>query len=322
MMKRMGWTAFLFATVTAVWAGDRNPSTDWMPEAKVGAFMHFLTGSNNFASVERFDVPAVAKQLSDAGVRYFVFTLGQNSGYMNAPNVTYEVIAGFAPHTRCSKRDLPMELAAALRPHDIRFMLYLPCQTPNQDLQAIRGFGVPEAPLNKDRKIDVAFARKWAKVIREWSDRYGTSVAGWWFDGGYRWVGFNDEIATLYAEAAKHGNPKSVVTFNPGVSLKRWTIAEDYTAGELNEPFTETCEGRWLEGSQWQVLTFLGQKWGRRDIRYTDAQWSRWVGTVTAKGGCVTLDLGPNHDASLAPIGTFDVKQLNQLRAIVDAVSR
>jgi len=42
----------------------------------------------------------------------------------------------------------------------------------------------------------------------------------------------------VYAAAAKSGNPKAVVTFNPGVSLKRWTAAEDYTAGELNEPFS------------------------------------------------------------------------------------
>ena len=311
--------ATLLLTAAMARAGDKNPATDWMPEAKVGAFMHFLPGSNNFASVEAFDVAAVTKQLAGSGVRYFVFTLGQNSGYMNAPNATYERLAGFAPHARCARRDLPLELAAALKPHGIRLMLYLPCQTPNRDLPAIKAFGLPETPVNGDRKIDAAFAQKWAQVIREWSDRYGESVSGWWFDGGYQWVGFNDGIAAVYAEAVKHGNPKAVVTFNPGVSLKRWTTAEDYTAGELNEPFTHACEGRWLDGSQWQVLTFLGKTWGRRDVRYPDEQWAAWVRGVTAKGGCVTLDLGLNTDASAAPVGTFDEAQLKQLRAIAAA---
>jgi hypothetical protein len=212
-----------------------------------------------------------------------------------------------------------MELAAALKPCGVRLLLYLPCQTPNGDLQAVRAFGLPETPVNGDRKIDLAFARKWAEVIKEWSDRYGDAVSGWWFDGGYEWVGFNSEIAKMYAEAAKHGNPQSVVTFNPGVSLKRWTAAEDYTAGELNEPFTHPCDGRWLEDSQWHVLTFLGKTWGKRDTRYPDALWAKWVGAVTSKGGAVTLDLGPNYDPAAAPVGTFDEAQVKQLRAIVRA---
>ncbi len=297
-----------------------NPATDWLCEAKVGAFMHFLPGASTFPLVDKFDVPAVVKQLSESGVRYFVFTLGQNSGYMNAPNATYEKIANFAPGTRCAKRDLPKELAEALRPHGIRLMLYLPCQTPNRDLQAIRAFGLPEKPLAGDRKINPAFAEKWATVIREWSDRYGDSVSGWWFDGGYEWVGFNSRIARVYAKAAKHGNPRAVVTFNPGVSLKRWTDAEDYTAGELNKPFGYSCQGRWLDGSQWHALTFLGDFWGRRNTRFADDQWTQWVGQVTARGGAVTLDLGPNWDASAGPVGTFSEAQSKQLQVIAAAV--
>jgi len=305
----------------SVLAAEKNPATDWMAEAKVGAFMHFLPGASNFQLVDKFDVQAVTKQLVDSGVRYFVFTLGQNSGYMNAPNAAYDAVAGYAPGERCAMRDLPNELAAALKPHGIRLLLYLPCQAPNRDLRAIRAFGLPETPENRDRKIDMAFAQKWAKVIQEWSDRYGGAVSGWWFDGGYEWVGFNSEIARVYAAAVKHGNPEAVVTFNPGVSLKRWTDAEDYTAGELNEPFTYACGGRWLDGSQWHVLTFLGKTWGSRDTRYPDEAWAKWVGGVTAKGGAVTLDVGPGYGAS-GPVGALEEGQVRQLKAIVAALKR
>jgi len=308
--------------VWCAWGGEKNPATDWMAEAKIGAFMHFLPNASNFDQVNAFNVEAVSKQLSEAGVRYFVVTLGQNSGYMNAPNAVYDEIAGYAAGERCAKRDLPKELAPALKAKGIRLMLYLPCQTPNGDLKAVRAFGLPEAPVNGDRKIDLAFAQKWARVIREWSDRYGETVSGWWFDGGYEWVGFNAEIARVYAGAVKHGNPKAVVTFNPGVSLKRWTDAEDYTAGEINDPFAVSCEGRWVGDSQWHVLTFLGSSWGARNTRYSDAEWQKWIASVTAHGGVVTLDMGPNYDSSGAPVGSLSEAQMKQAHAIVGAVVR
>jgi len=312
----------LTAGVTMTLAGEKNPATDWMPAAKVGVFMHFLPSQTSYPLVDAFDVPAVTRQVVESGARYFVFTLGQNSGYMNAPNATYERLAGYEPYARCARRDLPKELAAALAPHGIKLLCYLPCQTPNRDLTAIHSFGLPREPVNGDRKIDQAFALKWADVIREWSVRYGDSVAGWWFDGAYAHVGFNDEIAAVYAAAAKSGNPKAVVTFNPGVSLKRWTAAEDYTAGELNEPFTHACQGRWLDGSQWHVLTYLGKSWGRRDTRFEDAKWIEWTVSVTAKGGCVTFDLGPNYDPATGPVGSFDSAQLKQLKAVAVATGQ
>ena len=128
-----------------------------------------------------------------------------------------------------------MDLYKSLHPRGIRLMLYLPCQVPNRDAGAQEAFGLPRGA--KDQPVDLAFAEKWAEVIREWSVRYGDRVAGWWFDGGYEWIGFHDEIADLYADAARSGNPEAIVTFNPGVKLIRWTRAEDYTAGELNDPF-------------------------------------------------------------------------------------
>ena len=114
-------------------------------------------------------------------------------------------------------------------------MLYLPCQTPNHDARAQKAFGLPQGP--RDQPIDLAFARQWAEVIHEWSARYGDKVCGWWFDGGYQGIHFNEDIARIDADAVKRGNPKAIVTFNPGVRLIRYTQSEDYTAGELNRPF-------------------------------------------------------------------------------------
>ncbi|HQI27608.1 MAG TPA: alpha-L-fucosidase, partial [Sedimentisphaerales bacterium] len=188
-----------------------NPAdTDWFCQAKYGVFMHFLPGDpEGLAKVAQFDVENLARQLDALGVGYFVLTLGQNSGYFNSPNATYDRVTGYAAGERCSTRDLPMDLHRALAAKGIKLMLYLPCQVPNADRRAQKAFGLPEG--QKDQPIDVAFSRKWAQVIQEWSDRYGDKVAGWWFDGGYKWVGFNEEIAQIYATAVKHGNPKAIV---------------------------------------------------------------------------------------------------------------
>ncbi len=293
----------------------RNPNTEWFTNAGYGAFMHFLPAdAKGLARVEDFDVDALARQLEAMRAKYFVLTLGQNSGFMNSPNAEYERVTGYAPGQRCSMRDLPLAIHRVLEPKGIRLMLYLPCQAPNRDERAQEAFGLPQGP--KDQPITVEFAKRWARVIQEWSDRYGEKVAGWWFDGGYEHIGFNEDVAQVYAAAVKHGNPNAIVTFNPGVRLIRWTQAEDYTAGELNEPFEFVPSGRWVEGSQWHALTYLGSRWGARDTRYSAEQWATWMNSVLAKGGVVTLDMGPNYDPQAGPVGSFAQEQVEQVQAI------
>ena len=162
----------------------------------------------------------------------------------------------------------------------------------------------------------MAFAKQWAEVIHEWSARYGEKVSGWWFDGAYKHVRFNEEIARIYADAVKRGNPKAIVTFNPGIMLKRYTQAEDYTAGELNDPLEVVPASRWVNGSQWHALTPLGRSWGARNVRYTTEQWRSWFKKVVDHGGAVTLDVGPNVDPAAGPIGAVSKEQAEAFRAI------
>ena len=101
----------------------------------------------------------------------------------------------------------------------------------------------------------------------------------------------------------------------------RWTRAEDYTAGELNDPFALLPASRWVDGSQWHALTFLGSAWGSRDTRQPTGRWIQWLQTTAEKGGAVTLDLGPNRDQAAGPIGTFSEAQVSQFQAIHQALS-
>lgn len=296
-----------------------NSNTDWLSAARYGVFMHFLPGdSQQLNRVKDFDVENLAQQLEIVGAKYFVLTLGQNSGYFNSPNAAYDRWTGYKAGERCSVRDLPLDLHRVLQSRGIKLMLYLPCQVPNQDARAQKAFGLPEG--NRDQPLDLAFAHKWAEVIQEWSDRYGDKVAGWWFDGGYEHIQFNEAIAQVYAAAIKHGNRNAIVTFNPGVKVVRYTQAEDYTAGELNEPFEIVPAARWLAGSQWHALTYLGSNWGQRDTRYPATKWADWSRKVVAQGGAITFDMGPNWDDQKAPIGALAEAQIDELKVVRSAV--
>ena len=95
---------------------------------------------------------------------------------------------------------------------------------------------------------------------------------------------------------------------------------EECTAGESREPFGALPVSRWVDGSPWQALAHLGPYWRRRDVRFPPERWIKWVNAVTAKGGAVTLDLGPNRNAVSVPIGTFSEAQAPQFRAIRQAL--
>ncbi|HEY3321020.1 MAG TPA: alpha-L-fucosidase [Planctomycetota bacterium] len=296
-------------------SGETAPHrTDWFRDARWGVFTHYLTGAKMTAAewnarVDKFDVPGLAKQLEQTGTKYYVITLGQNSGHYCSPNAAYDKYAGIEP-SKCSKRDLPAEIQAAIAGKGIKLMLYLPCQSSNADPVAQKGFGLPQGA--KDQPIDTAFAQKWAEVIREWSTRYGNKVVGWWFDGGYAHVHFNDEIAKIYADAVRAGNPDAIVAFNPGVCIKAWSKFEDYTAGEINDAASVECEGRWFGGrEQWHILSYLGPTWGQKPPRFNNTQVVEITRNIIENEGVVTWDV-PIEASGLIPQPFVD--QLSALR--------
>lgn len=305
----------LFSSLVFAEEPDR---TRWMKDARFGIFVHFLPGADTFPLVDDFDVEALATQLEEVGAGYFVITMYQNSGWFNAPNANYDKIAGYQTGERCAKRDLILDLHKVLAPRNIKLLVYLTGQVPNRDPVAQKAFGLEEGP--KDQKLSVEFAQKWAAVFQEWSDRYGDKVVGWWIDGCYKWCDFNEEIAEIYLKALHHGNPDAIVSFNPGVLKPEWKTSE-YTAGEINEPLVEKVEGRWKDGAQVQILTYLGTHWGSRENRFTEEQWSDWITSVHDAGGAVTLDVGPIWNKNDGPIGTIGPEQMNRLKGIGNRVS-
>jgi hypothetical protein len=277
----------------------------WMKEAKRGIMIHYLADwiaraenkPMNTATwnelVNRFDVEGLAEQIKLTGAGYLVFTIGQNSGYYVAPNKTYEQYTGISG--KCSQRDLIADLSAALRKRGLRLIVYLPSGAPAGDSVARVKLEWKNGPY-ANREFQV----KWEAIIREWSLRWGKKIHGWWFDGCY-WpnIMYRNEQApnfTSFATAARAGNAASALAFNVGVVYRTISVTpeEDYTAGEIDKPefisIRRAYDGK-VDGSQVQVLSYLGARWGGGDPRFTTNQILTFTRQVNEAGGAITWDI-------------------------------
>ncbi len=238
------------------------PRAEWMRQAGFGVFMHYLASKPELPAeewnrlIDGFDVEGLAAQLAGVQAQYFFITLGQNSGHYLAPNRVYDEIVGIHP-SKCSRRDLVADLAAALSKRGIRLLVYLPAGAPDRDKTAVEKLEWRAGPYR-----NAGFQEKWERVIAEWSARWGKRVSGWWFDGCY-WPNAmyrspRPPNYASFAAAARKGNPDALVAFNRGVvhPIHPESEHEDYTAGETDNPEMISRNGKfWEDLSQIHVLT-------------------------------------------------------------------
>lgn len=304
----------VLALLVAAGAQAQNRAA-WMPAAKWGVMTHYLSDwqartHGLTMSVEQwnrmvdgFDAEGIAKQLEAVGAGYYQITIGQNSGYYLSPNATYDRLTGIKP-SKLSRRDLVADLYQALSPRGIKLMVYLPSGAPAGDKAADAALGWRDGPYPSKE-----FQAKWEQVIREWSLRWGKKVAGWWFDGCYfpnaMYRSADAPNFASFAAAARAGNPDAALAFNPGVVYRMISITpyEDFTAGEIDKPEQATIrravDGK-VDGTQIQMLSYLGQTWGMGAPRFTAEQVVQHTRSITDQGGAVTWDVpvGLNGDIS------------------------
>ena len=286
----------------------------WMQEARWGLMTHYLSDwmvrNEKMESmtverwnelVDKFDVEALANQIESVGAKYYIFTIGQNSGYFCSPNSVYDQLTGIAP-SHCSNRDLIKDIATALKARGIRFIAYLPAGAPASDRQARESL-----KWQSGADPNIEFQKNWEQVIAHWSKQWGTLVDGWWFDGVY-WqnVMYRNEKAPnfkSFAAAARAGNPNSAVAFNPGVIYRTLSVTpyEDYTAGEINMPemMSYRTQNGLADDSQLQILTYAGQGWGSGDPRYSADEIIFFSKRVIDNFGAFTWDVPTNSKGQI-----------------------
>ncbi len=323
-MKIIHWVASLM-TITVCSASQFNPATDWFHKAGYGIFVHYLEDIQNNANqvhslgkrtswddcVKEFDVKKFADAMAQANVGYVIFTMHQRTRFLIAPNETFDKLTGYKPGEACATRDLVEDLYRALSKKHIPLMLYWTGDGPRQDEKAAKALGWSQP-------VPLDYVKKWADVVREYGERYGKKVAGWWVDGCYPFIGYDDERLGILAEALKAGNKDRIIALNPGVQQKVqfYTIYEDYTCGEQND-FRDMPASRWINGVQWHILSFLGcgsshigAAWGMPGIKYSKSELIDYVADVNQAGGVVSIDVLLYRD------GALDRSQLEVLKPL------
>jgi hypothetical protein len=310
-----------------------TPKTQWLREAGFGLMFHYLDkpASSNVESptssedwnrrVDAFDVASFTRQVNNSGAGYVIFTLGQNTGHFCAPNSVYDDLVGVKP-SLLSKRDLIAEIAASLAP-EVKLIAYLPSHAPANHREAISALRLqpswdgsawglkrfwPDAENADDRLSE--FQTHGEAIIAHWGQMWGDKVHGWWIDGCY----FADRMYrsedgpnfASFAWALRAGNQKRILAFNSGTAkpLERLAAEQDYTAGEFSNKFPAHDVWTKLEaetdGMQTQLLSFLGEYWGRGEPRFPDGLVSSYTQYLNQRGIAMTWDV-PFSETGIIP---------------------
>jgi hypothetical protein len=301
------------------------PETDWFFAAKRGVFTHYLDGlqsrngrnaqgnaSTSWSdTVDAFDAEAYAASAAATGARYAVITMMQGSKSMLGPNSVYDKLTGYKPGEACSRRDLVLDIHAALEKRGLHLLLYWTGDGPHSDHQASAGMGMPLCPGKLKGGVDcrhdvpLLFTQRWASVLEEYAVRYGDKVKGWWVDGCYEYFNYTETKLHPYYLAVKKGNPAAMIALNRGVShpignnnastthYSRW---EDFTCGESDD-FSDVPSSRSVQvdgggTAQWHSLGYIGDGWAASGTsRYNADELRNYSQLVAAGGGVLTVDL-------------------------------
>jgi hypothetical protein len=289
------------------WAGSLTLFISYSADTRSQTVDKGYTPAQWNAAVDSFDVPTFAMEVANTGAHNIILMLGQNTGYYNSPNSAYEKYAGVAPNTRCSKRDLPMEIADALAASGIGMYLYLPEDVGWGDTKAANSFGLTTLAVG-NWVVDSTFTPKWNAVVKEWADRYGGKVRGWFFDGYEARWGVTATMANTYRATCMAANPCAVLTFNgtgsdPLSDTERGETRIDSATGL---PAKGLPTSRWNHNDQQVFWAFpLQAAWGQEIADnsppiYSDVNLKRFITAGIAAQAVFALDCRTSLAGSLS----------------------
>ncbi len=332
---------FTLAVPTTPAKAERfNPNTDWMV-GKYGIMLHYLpgmVGSNNPTieswneTVDSFDTEKFADDMVDLGCSWVLFTLTQADGRYPMPLPEWDEMCG---SDMTADRDLVEDLYQSLNKRGIKLMLYWYPNAPSQNPRAAREMGAVfrrnssggAGESSGDWMLNWDIVESLKILYSAVAQKYGDKIAGWWFDGSYTGVGFNERVANYLGEAIKSGNPNTIISFNNGTSFQgtRFEI-EDFSCGELNNPYKENATINFYEatsrytemGTQQHYLTYLGTNWGHTGLCLPDTNLfvTHVYEKMLARGAAVTFDVASNDDGSFE-----DQAQYDQIKALKNYVA-
>jgi hypothetical protein len=256
-----------------------------------------------------FDVSKFVNLVTSTGCKYVIFSLTWWSYQMLAPIQSVDnIVPGNTNIT--STRDVIGELSTALHAAGVRFMLYYHS---GSDSQVPGGYGstpwwqaqqFPEPGYTErgvgDRSV---FFNNWVNVITEIGNRYGTNLDGWFIDDGLLYYPAPFE---RLGQAAKAGNPKRLVCYNPWIATE-YTDFQEVFMGEQSQGQSQFGSapaggnGIFTDGPQAGLLQHamftLEQDWGIHDpnqpiiTQLSASQVVGWAKDASSRGVPLSINM-------------------------------
>jgi hypothetical protein len=188
----------------------------------------------------------------------------------------------------------------------------MPC---NQKSGTPRGFyNEKTPPSTESRKRRIA-------ILKEYVDRYGDKIAGWWFDG-MRLNTYNDPLYNWWKinSIVHKANLRAIIAFSYGKNefacvkegIDDFTTGDTWTKQDLERLTPGVLSPQ--NGILWHGKIYCGNVYhGQSDSnQFTDQELIDWIKTCNSQGGVCTLDWP--FDPKTGLIKEFDMKQMIAIR--------
>ena len=337
VLKGMGASAlFAAASGGARGADYRRADASWLAACSFGVSTHWTAQSQTVdadawlpfeETVARFGAADYVEQIAGAGAQYVIFTAAHALQILPAP---CEAIDRIAPcrvaSGRTTRRDLIGEIADACRARGLHLILYYNHSCNHGDDPEWE-YAVGYHAQDKARLTSNLMG-----IIRELGARYGSRVAGWWFDscGSLDPSGAFDATTTdmrdfqfpwdEWVETARTGFDGRLVTLNSGVlSHSLYSTHQDYEAGEAGNliavPSAQFTTDH-LQDHRWVCIDNPGWVHGRvktplAALRFSLAAVLDYVRTCNSVKVPVTFNVDIDRTGKLS---TESLAQLRELK--------
>jgi hypothetical protein len=248
--------------------------------------------------VDGFDVRGFARQAAEAKVGWVLFCIDDHYfAWPCSPNRAFDAFTGYAAGEKCSRRDLILDLAAALEAGGVKLICYFAglngYMKERQVYEGLADDGNNQtAPSAESRRRRLA-------VLKEYCDRYGKKIAGWWFDGielnSYR--DQPDDWSSI-GSIVRAANPRAAIAFSYG-SDEHACIrpgVDNYTGGDTwnKQDLTRLTPQRMPAkgGILWHGKIYCGNVYHGQGTsnQFEDQELIDWINTCNRQGGVCTLD--------------------------------
>ena len=207
-------------------AAALRSSTDWIRQAKYGVMVQF--GAWGYPPhgdklpwpklFEQFDVESFAKMVDeDMGAGWVIWSLTWRGSRFSLPLQSVDALV--ADHT--TQDDFIGKLADALSKRGVKLMFYYHPGHEDKEFWQANVSGAGRADRSR-------FFENWQSIMNEIGIRYGSRLAGWFFDDGCVYYPAPFEMLT---RAAKAGYPQRLVSYN-NWALPLYTEFQDIQMGE------------------------------------------------------------------------------------------